>query len=323
MRRIEVRQTGGPEVLEVVEHELGGPAADEIVVRLEAAGVNFIDIYHRTGLYPRPLPFVPGQEGAGVVEEKGADVSGIEVGDRVAWAPVPGSYAEKRTISADRVVVVPDEVETATAAAAMLQGMTAHYLCHDIVELGESSTALVHAAAGGVGRILVQMLANQGVTVYGTAGTAEKAAIAREAGAAEVIEYRTHDFREAVADLTNGKGVDVVFDSVGADTFERSLASLAPRGTLVSFGQSSGPVPPFEIRNLSQGSWSLIRPSLGHYVATREALRERAARLFDLIGQGAVTIEIDSEFELGQASRAHERLESRASAGKILLVMES
>jgi NADPH2:quinone reductase len=283
--------------------------------------VNFIDVYFRTGLYPRPLPFVAGLEGAGAVEALGPDAGSLAVGDRVAWASVSGSYATHVNAPANLLVPVPDGVPDETAAAAMLQGMTAHYLVHGVRSTRPGDTALVHAAAGGTGLLLVQMLRAAGARVIGTCSTAEKEALAREAGADDVIRYDRTDFAEAVRALTSERGVDVVYDSVGKSTFEGSLRSLRPRGLLVLFGQASGPVPPFELRRLSElGSLFITRPTLAHYVAERAELEARAGAVFDAIAAGRLRVRIGARFPLAQAADAQQALEGRATTGKVLLL---
>lgn len=321
VKAIRVTAPGGPEVLRLEEVPLPEPAAGEVRVRHEAVGVNFIDVYHRSGLYPVPTPFTPGMEGAGVVDAVGAGVDEWAVGDRVAYAMVRGAYAEYATVPADRLVRVPEGVSSRDAAAAMLQGMTADYLVRSTFPLGPGKRALVHAAAGGVGLLLVQMAKALGATVYGTVSTEEKAALVKEAGADEVILYTRTDFADEVRRLTGGEGVHVVYDSVGQATFAGSLRSLAPRGMLVLFGQSSGPVEAFDPQLLnSHGSLFLTRPSLAHYVADRDELRERAERLFAALRDGSLRLRIDSTFPLADAEAAHRHLESRASKGKLLLI---
>ena len=319
MKAIEVRQYGGPEVLEIAERDVPEPGPGEVQIRVEAAGVNYIDTYHRTGLYPIELPFIPGQEGCGIVTKRGNGLSGLSEGDRVAWAPATGSYAQYRVLPADKAVPVPERVSSDVAAAVMLQGMTAHYLTHSTFPLVRGHRVLIHAAAGGVGLLFIQMAKRRGAFVFGTAGTPEKADLAMAAGADHVILYREEDFVEEVKRVTGGEGLDAVFDSVGQATLEQSIRCLKPRGTLVSFGQSSGPVLPFDIRRLSAGSLYLTRPSLGHYVARREDLLERAGDIFEWIASEELHVRIDSRFPLDAAADAHRRLESRESSGKILL----
>jgi NADPH:quinone reductase len=311
---------GGPEVLELREHDPGEPGPQQVRVRVEAAGVNFIDTYMRSGAYPRPAPFVAGLEGAGVVERVGADVSSLPAGTRVAWAQVAGSYATHLIAPAAALVRVPNAVASDVAAAVMLQGMTAHYLVHGVRTTRAGDSALVHAAAGGTGQLLVQLLKQVGAHVIGTCSTAEKEQLARAAGADEVIRYTEHDFVAETKRLTSGRGVDVVYDSVGAATFEGSLSSLCPRGLCVLFGQSSGAVPPFDPQRLNQGgSLFLTRPSLAHYTATRAELEQRAGEVLSAVAAGALRVRIDRRFTLAEAAEAQRVLEGRASSGKILL----
>jgi len=315
-----VARHGGPEVLELREHDPGEPGAQQVRIRVEAAGVNFVDTYLRSGAYPRELPFIAGLEGAGVVERVGEGVSPQLVGTRVAWAQVPASYATHVVAPASAVVRVPKAVPSDIAAAAMLQGMTAHYLAHGVRTTRADDTALVHAAAGGTGQLLVQLLKQAGAYVIGTCSSEAKERLAREAGADEVIRYTETDFVAETRRLTGGRGVDVVYDSVGATTFEGSLSSLRPRGLLVLFGQSSGAVPPFDPQRLNQrGSLFLTRPSLAHYVATREELEHRASEVLSAIAAGALRVRIDQRFALDTAAQAHRWLEARASSGKVLL----
>jgi len=315
-----VREIGGPERLRLEAHDPGEPGPGAVRIRVTAAGVNFIDVYFRTGVYPRPLPFVCGLEGAGVVEAAGPGVRWPAAGDRVAWAGVAGSYASHLVAPADRVVAVPEGVTDEVAAAAMLQGMTAHYLVHGCRETRPGEVALVHAAAGGAGLLLVQTLKRAGATVIGTCSSEEKAAIARSAGADEVIRYTEEDFAEGVHRLTEGRRADVVYDSVGQSTFEGSLRSLRPRGLLVLFGQSSGVVPPFELNRLNTlGSLFVTRPSLAHYTQDRAELEERASAVLLAVDEGALQIRIGAEFPLAGAADAHRALESRATSGKLLL----
>jgi NADPH2:quinone reductase len=316
-----VTRHGGPEVLALETRELPVPGPGELRVRVAAAGVNYIDVYFRTGLYARPAPFVAGLEGAGQVEALGAGVTGFAVGDVVAWASAPGSYAEHVCAAAERVVRVPDGVAPKLAAAAMLQGMTAHYLVHGTRETRPGDVALVHAAAGGAGLLLVQLLAQAGARVIGTCSSDAKAALVREAGAAEVIRYDRTDFAPEVRRLTAGRGADVVYDSVGRTTFEQSLGCLRPRGLCVLFGQSSGPVPPFDLGRLNAlGSLFVTRPSLAHYTATREELLLRAGAVLDAVKRGTLKVRIGGEWPLAEAGDAHRALESRATTGKLLLI---
>ncbi|MGC1650463.1 MAG: quinone oxidoreductase [Candidatus Sulfotelmatobacter sp.] len=321
MKAIEVKQPGGPEAMELVELPVPQPKANEAVVKLAASGVNFIDVYHREGRYKVPLPFTPGQEGAGVVTAVGADVKSVKVGDRVAWSGPPGSYAEYAALPADLLVPIPAGVTDQQAAAAMLQGMTAHYLSHDTYPLKRGETALVHAAAGGVGLLLVQMAHNIGARVIATVSTDEKAKLAREAGADEVILYTQSDFETETKRLTGGKGVNVVYDSVGKTTFEKGLNVLRPRGFMVLFGGSSGAVPPFDLITLSQkGSLYVTRPSLGNYIATREELVARSGTVFGMIEAGKLKLRVEYTYPLAEAQRAHRDLEGRKTTGKLLLI---
>ena len=315
-----VQEVGGPEVLRLEEIALAAPGPGQVRVRIAACGVNYIDVYHRTGLYPRPLPFGAGLEGAGVVEALGADVSQLREGDRVAWSGIPGSYASAVIAPAEQLVKIPEGVDERIAAAAMLQGMTAHYLVHGTRETRPGDTALVHAAAGGAGRLLVQMLVRAGATVIGTCSSAEKEKLVRSAGAQHVIRYSETEFSAEVRRLSDGRGVDVVYDSVGRTTFDGSLASLRPRGLLVLFGQASGPVPPLELGRLAAGSFFLTRPSLAHYSADRRERELRAGAVFDAIRAGQLEIRIGAEFPLAEASEAHRAIESRGTTGKLLLV---
>ncbi len=319
MHAIRVEKTGGPQVLQLVEVERPVPRQGEALVRIEAAGVNYIDVYHRTGLYPLALPFTPGSEAAGVVEQVGPGVSDLKAGARVAYAMAPGSYAEYAVVPASRLVPIPDGIDSRTAAAAMLQGMTAHYLVASTFVIKPGHTVLVHAAAGGVGGLLVQMAKQRGARVLGTASTA-KLDLVRKDGADQVIDYSSADFAAEVMRLTGGRGVDVVYDSVGQATFDKSLDSLAQRGMLVLFGQSSGPVAPFDPARLAKQGAFLTRPSLAHYTASRDELLWRAGELFQSIQSGLVRLRIDRELPLGDASEAHRLLESRQTAGKLLLV---
>jgi NADPH2:quinone reductase len=321
MKAIQIKQTGAPEAMELVELPVPQPRANDAVVKLAAAGVNFIDVYNREGRYKVPLPFVLGQEGAGIVSAVGSDVKSLKVGDRVAWTSVLGSYAEYAAIPADRLVPVPAGVSDQQAAAAMLQGITAHYLSHDTYPLKRGETALVHAAAGGVGLLLTQMAHNIGARVVATVSTDEKAKLAREAGADEIILYTQADFETETKRLTAGKGVDVVYDSVGKTTFEKGLNLLHPRGMMVLFGGSSGAVPPFDPIVLTQkGSLFLTRPSLGNYIATREELMERSGAVFGLITAGKLKLRIEHTYSLAEVQRAHRELEGRKTTGKLLLI---
>jgi NADPH2:quinone reductase len=322
MKAIRVHACGGPETLRYDEIEVPSPKAGEALVEIAAAGVNFIDVQHRTGRYKPPaLPFTLGSEAAGTVTAVGSGVTEVAVGDRVAYAMVLGAYADYAVVPAKRLVKVPDEIELNTAAAVMLQGLTAHYLTHSTYAIKAGDTALVHAAAGGVGQLITQVARLRGATVYGTVGSEAKAALARAAGAAATIDYRSQDFEAEVKRLTNGRGVDVVYDSVGKDTFEKSLNCLKPRGMLALFGFSSGPVAPFDPAVLgAKGSLFLTRPGLNQYIATREELVVRAAALFQWLAAGTLKVTIDRVWPLADAAQAHTALEARGTAGKVLLV---
>ena len=321
MKVIRVQQPGGPEQLRLEEAPAPKLGPEDVLVKLEAVGVNFIDVYHRTGLYKMTLPFTPGVEGAGVVEAVGERVIEWHQGERVAWAMTPGSYAEYAVVNEAKLVRVPDGVDTRTAAALMLQGMTAHYLTRSTYVLKAGDTALVHAAAGGAGLLITQMAKACGARVIGTVSTEDKAQLAREAGADEVILYTQQDFEAETRRLTEGAGVQVVYDSVGKTTFDKSLNCLRPRGTLVLFGQSSGPVPPFDPNILNQkGSVYLTRPSLAHYLLTREELIWRSDELFTAVLEGKLNVRIHGTYPLQDAAQAHRDLESRNTTGKLLLI---
>jgi NADPH:quinone reductase len=321
MKAIQVQKTGGPEVLTLVDLPVPKPKANEAVVKIAAIGVNFIDVYFREGRYPAPLPFIDGQEAAGTVTEVGSEVKTVKPGDRVAYTGVIGSYAEYAAVPADRLVHVPDKITDQQAAAAMLQGMTAHYLVNSTYPLKKGETALIHAAAGGVGLLLVQMAKNIGARAIGTAGTEEKAKLAREAGADEVILYTQKDFEAETKRLTENKGVHVVYDGVGKSTFEKGLNVLRPRGYMVLFGGASGAVPPFDPIALSQkGSLFLTRPSLVHYIATRQELEQRSSDVFSAVAAGKLKLRIGHVYKLEEVQQAHRDLEGRKTTGKILLV---
>jgi NADPH2:quinone reductase len=320
MRAIRVHEVGGPEVMRFEEVPDPVPGEGQAVVRIEAVGVNFIDVYHRTGLYKVPLPFTIGQEAAGTVEAVGAGVSGLSQGDRVAYTAVMGSYAEKAVVPADRLVPLPAGLSARDGAAAMLQGMTAHYLAVSTYPLKAGDTCLVHAAAGGVGLLLCQIAKLRGARVLATVSTEEKAALARGAGADEIIFYAEQDFAAEVRRLTAGQGVQVVYDGVGRTTFDKSLDALARRGMMALFGQASGPVPPLDPAVLNQkGSLYLTRPSLFHYIATREELRERAGDVLGWIRDGKLKLRIGLELPLADAAEAHRALEGRRTTGKVIL----
>ena len=321
MKAIRIHEAGGPEVLRLEEVPDPQPGPGEAVVRLEAIGLNFIEVYHRTGLYRSALPFTPGGEGAGRVVAVGQDVSGIKPGDRVASTSLRGSYAELAWAPIDKLVPVPDEVETSVAAAVLLQGLTAHYLATSTYPLAQGSWCLIHAAAGGVGLLLCQMAKARGARVIGTVSTEEKAALATQAGADHVVLYTRQDFVSEARRLTGGRGVAVVYDSVGESTFEGSLNSLAPRGMLVLFGQSSGPVPPVDPQVLNaKGSLYLTRPTLTHYTASRDELLTRARDLFAWMEAGKLQVRIDRTYPLADAAAAHRALEGRETKGKVLLL---
>ena len=324
MKAIQVSQTGGPEVLVPVDLPQPKPKANEALVQIKAAGVNFIDVYFREGRYPTQVPFVNGQEGAGVVTEVGSDVTEVQPGDRVSYSGVIGSYAEYAAVPANRLVKIPDELNFEQAAAAMLQGMTAHYLLHSTYKLQAGETALIHAAAGGVGLLLVQMAKKIGARVIGTAGTPEKAQLARDAGADECIVYTEADFETETRRLTDGKGVNVVYDGVGKATFDKDLNVLLPRGYLVLFGGASGAVPPFDLIKLSQkGSLFITRPTLLHYIATREDLEWRAGEVLQMIVKGDLKVTIHKSYPLEEAAQAHRDLEGRKTTGKLLLLPQN
>jgi NADPH:quinone reductase len=319
MKAIRVTQTGGPDVLQYVDVDAPQPSIGEAVVRIEAIGVNFIDVYHRTGLYKMPLPFIPGSEAAGVVEEVGPGVDSVKKGDRVAYAMVRGSYADYALAPVDMLVPLPDNVDAKTAASAILQGMTAHCLSTSVHPITAGERVLIHAAAGGVGALLTQMAKMRGARVFGTA-SAKHLDIAREAGCDVVIDYTKDDFESIVMSETDGKGCNAVYDSVGKTTFDKSLECCGLRATLVLFGQSSGSVPPFEPGRLARNGVFLTRPTLGHYTATREELLGRARDVFEWIGSGRLTLRIDREVPLRDAAEAHRALEARETTGKVLLI---
>ena len=321
MRAIRIHETGGADALRLETIPDPTPGPGQVLVRLEAIGINFIEIYQRRGIYKIPMPFVPGEEGAGIVEAVGPDVEEVRVGDRVASVNFRGSYAELALVDASRVVTVPEGLSSRDAAAVMLQGMTAHYLATSVHALQPGDRCLVHAAAGGVGRLLCGIAKRRNAIVFGTVSTAEKAKLARDAGADEVIDYRTHDFVAEIARLTAGAKLQVVYDSVGATTFLGSIDCLAPRGMLALFGQSSGVVPPFDPLLLSRkGSLFMTRPTLGHYIATRDELVWRAGEVLGWVEEGALSLRIDREVPLKHAAEAHRAIEERRTAGKVLLV---
>jgi NADPH2:quinone reductase len=319
MRAIVITQNGGPEVLEPAERPVPEPGPGEVLIDVAAAGVNFIDVYYRTGAYPQELPYTPGVEAAGTVAAVGDGVREFSVGDRVAWANVQGAYAEKAVVAADQVVPVPDGVDLADAAASLLQGMTAHYLTRSTYPIQAGDTVLVHAAAGGMGLLLTQVAKALGARVIGTASTPEKEQLAKDAGADVTMDY--DGFADRVRELTGGEGVAAVYDGVGAPTFDGSLASLRRRGTLALFGAAGGAVPPFDPQRLNKaGSVYLTRPSLGHFVDKREELLERAADVYRWVASGEVKVHVGHRYDLAEAGAAHADLEARRSTGKLLLI---
>ena len=321
MQAIQVSKVGGPEVLTLTDLPVPSPKPNEALVEIKASGVNFIDVYFREGRYPTQLPFVDGQEAAGVVVQTGNEVTNVQRGDRVAYTSALGSYAQYAAVPASRLVKIPDDLDFEQAAAAMLQGMTAHYLLYSTYPLKEGETALIHAAAGGVGLLLVQMAKKIGARVIGTAGTQEKAQLARDAGADECIVYTETDFETETRRLTDGKGVEVVYDGVGQATFDKDLNVLRPRGYLVLFGGASGAVPPFDLIKLSQkGSLFITRPTLAHYTATREELEWRANDVLQMIARGDLKLSIHKTYPLASAADAHRDLEGRKTTGKLLLI---
>jgi len=321
MQAIRIHAPGGPEALTFDDVPEPTPGAGQALVKLAAAGVNFIDVYFRTGTYKAPLPLILGLEGAGVVTAVGAGVTDVKAGDTVAWTGVPGSYAQMHVVPADRLVKLPPGVEPKIGAAAMLQGMTAHYLVRSSYPLKKGDACLVHAAAGGMGLLLCQMGKMLGATVIGTVSTEEKAALAKGAGAEHVILYSKQDFEPEVKRITGGRGVDVVYDGVGATTFDKSLNCLRPRGYMILFGAASGPVPPLDLQVLNvRGSIFLQRPSLNHHIAAREELLQRAGEVLGWIKDGKIKLRIEHQFPLAQAAEAHKALEGRKTTGKILLI---
>jgi NADPH2:quinone reductase len=321
MKAVQVSKVGGPDALTLVDLPVPEPKLNEALVQIKAAGVNFIDVYFREGRYPAPLPFVVGMEAAGVVTATGSEVVNVKTGNRVAYTGILGSYAEYAAVPADRLVKIPDRLDFNDAAAAMVQGMTAHYLCHSTYPIKHGETALIHAAAGGVGRLLVQMCKGLGARVIATAGSDEKAQLAREAGADECIIYTEADFETETLRLNQGKGVHVVYDGVGKDTFDKDLNVLRPRGYLVLFGGSSGAVPPFDLIKLSQkGSLFITRPTLAHYTATRGELEQRSGDVMQRIIAGDLKLRIHDSYPLAKAQEAHRDLEGRKTTGKLLLI---
>jgi NADPH2:quinone reductase len=321
MKAIQVPKTGGVEVLTVVDIPTPKPKPNEVLVKIAAAGVNYIDVYFRDGRYPVTPPFIIGQEASGVVSEVGGEVKDFKPGERVAYTGITGAYAEYEAVPADRLVRVPSGITDHQAAAAMLQGLTAHYLTHSTYPLKKGETALIHAAAGGVGLLLVQMSKNIGARVIATVSTEEKAKLARDAGADEVIFYTKQDFEVETKRLTDGKGVHVIYDGVGKTTFDQDLNVLRPRGYLVLFGASSGPVPPFDLTKLApKGSLFITRPTLGHYIASHEELQQRATDVLNMIASGKLKLRVEHLYPLSEAQQAHRDLEGRKTTGKLLLI---
>jgi len=321
MKAIRVHAPGGPEALKYDDVPEPTAGAGQAVVKLGACGVNYIDVYFRTGQYKAPLPLTVGLEGAGTVAALGPGVTGVKTGDRVAWTGVPGSYAQMTAVPADRLVKLPAALSFEDGAAAMLQGMTAHYLADSTYPLKKGDVCVVHAAAGGVGLLLCQMAKMRGATVIGTVSTEQKAALARAAGADHVILYTTQDFESEVKRITGGPGAHVIYDGVGASTFDKGLSSLRPRGLMALFGAASGPVPPLDLQILAtRGSLFVTRPSLNHHIATREELQSRAADVLGWIESGRLKLRLEHRFPLGEAAQAHRALEGRATTGKILLI---
>ncbi|HUV08472.1 MAG TPA: quinone oxidoreductase [Spirochaetia bacterium] len=321
MKAIQILKNGGPEVLELRELPRPAPAEGEVLVRLRAIGVNFIDTYQRTGLYPVKLPYVPGMEGSGTVEQVGTGVSALKAGDRIAYTNIPGAYAEYSVIPAGRAVILPDNLDFRQGAAAMLQGMTAHYLATSTFPLKKGDVCLIHAAAGGVGLLLVQIARMRGARILATVSTKEKAVLAREAGADHVILYTEKNFEDEVKSLTEGRGVDVVYDSVGKTTFEKGLNCLRPLGTMVVFGQSSGKMEPIDPAVLgAKGSLFLTRPILGHYIADRKSLLFRSGDILGWAAAGQLKLSIGQTCALSEAAEAHRNLEGRKTTGKVLLI---
>jgi NADPH2:quinone reductase len=320
MRAIVVHETGGPDQLKLEETAEPRPGPGEIVVDVAAAGLNFIDTYQRSGLYAMDLPFTPGMEGAGTVSVVGDGVSGIAAGDRVGWVNVLGTYREQHVLPAEKAIPIPDEIDSDRAAAVLLQGITAHYLATDTFPLDEGDRCLIHAGAGGVGLLLTQIARMKGAYVITTVGGSEKAALSREAGADEVVDYTAADFGDAVEDLIGPKALDVVYDGVGASTFDRGIDLLRPRGMMVSFGNASGPVPAVKpLTLMEKGSIYLTRPTMGHYIRDRGELLARADDLFAWIAAGELQVRIGRRFSLEDAAAAHRELEGRATTGKVLL----
>ncbi len=320
MKAVLVEKLGGPEVLETSEIPVPAPGPGELLVSVEASGLNYIDTYHRSGAYPMRLPFTPGVEGAGTVTAIGDGVEAFKPGDRVGWVYVLGSYSESHVIPADRAVLLPDSIDTATAAALLLQGITSHYLATDTFSLSPGDRCVIHAGAGGVGLLLTQIAKKMGATVFATVGTEEKAALASEAGADHVIVYTREDFQTAIEEIIGAEEIDVVYDGVGAATFEKGLDLLRPRGMMVTFGNASGPPPEISPLILAQkGSLFLTRPTLLHYISTPDELVQRVRELFAWVRDGSLQVRIGAEFSLDQAAEAHRALEGRSTTGKVLI----
>jgi len=321
MKAIRIQSHGGSDAMKVDEVPTPQPGKGQLLVKLDAAGLNFVDVYQRSGLYPQQMPFTLGNEGAGTVDALGEGAAGFKKGDKVAWTGVLGSYAEYVLVPADRAVLVPSGMETKIAAAIMLQGMTAHYLAHDTYPLKKGDWCLVHSGAGGVGLLLIQMAKLHGATVITTVSTEEKAKLAREAGADHVIFYNKDDFEKETLKLAGDRKLDVVYDAVGKDTFDKGLNVLRRRGLMVLYGQSSGPVPPLQLNTLNaKGSLFLTRPSLPHHIFTRQDLEQRAGAVMGMVSQGKVKVRIGATFPLSQAKQAHDALEGRKTTGKVLLL---
>ena len=321
MRAIQITQTGGPEVLQFRELPTPEPGPGQVFIQIEACGVNFIDVYLREGRYPAKLPFIPGQEAAGTVIALGPDVTSVKVGDRVAWCHVMGTYAEFAVAPVSKLIAIPEGISTPQAAAAMLQGMTAHYLAFSTYPIQRGDDVLIHAGAGGVGLLLIQMAKHLGARVLTTVSTEQKAALAHRAGADETILYTSEDFAAKVRDLTGGRGVPVVYDSVGKTTFDGSLACLRTRGMMVLYGGSSGAVPPFDLIQLStKGSLFITRPTMKDYTATREELELRAGDVLRWVGEGSLKLRLEHNYPLAEAAQAHRDLEARKTTGKVLLI---
>ncbi len=320
MKAIVVRETGGPEKLILEEVKERSPAQGEVLVNVEAAGLNFIDTYHRSGLYPQDLPFTPGLEGAGIISAVGEGVTEFAVGDRIGWVGVPGSYAERQLVPVDKAIPIPDELETSTVAAVLLQGITAHYLATDTYQLNQGDNCLIHAGSGGVGLLLTQIAKLKGAHVFTTVGSGEKAILSKIAGADEAILYRETNFKDVIEERLGQHPLHVIYDGVGAATFNDGLDLLRPRGMMVTFGNASGPVPEISPLLLAEkGSLFLTRPTMAHYIQSREELLARTSDLFHWIISGQLNVRIGDEFSLAQAAEAHSALESRQTTGKVLL----